>query len=406
LRILLIPSSYPPVLGGLQVVVHTLARHLLRQHHKVRVITNRYPRSLPAREIIEDVTVERRLFLRPRKIDLTNRRPDLFLGSLYFYPATLIYLLRAMRELQPDVVNVHFPDAQIPFVLALRRLFKFRLVVSLHGDDIERWSGFGGAENKKSRSNTGLQLLRTSLKEADAVTACSSDLFSQAQNLEPGIARKGYVVHNGLDLELFTSTTRYSHPRPYILSYGRLTSKKGFDLLISAFAKLATLHPEVDLILAGDGEDEILLKRLVHEAELGDRVHFFGRAEPRQIVELLNGCLFLVVPSRSEPFGIVALEGMAAGKPVLATRVGGLPEFLDESINKLVEPSVDGLTSGLTDWLARREELSALGTGNRKLAAKFTWARTVEQYLRVYVGSETEVLQRRLSPDSVSLTTR
>jgi glycosyltransferase involved in cell wall biosynthesis len=123
LRILLIPSSYPPVLGGLQVVVHTLARHLLREHHKVREITNSYPRSLPSREIIEDVTDERQIFLRPRKIDLTNGRPDLFLSSLYFYPATLIYLLRAMRELRPDVVNIHFPDAQMPFVLALRRLF-------------------------------------------------------------------------------------------------------------------------------------------------------------------------------------------------------------------------------------------------------------------------------------------
>jgi glycogen(starch) synthase len=404
LRILLIPSSYPPVLGGLQVVVHTLARHLLRQHHKVRVITNRYPRSLPARQVIEDVIVERQLFLRPRKTDLTNWRPDLFLSSLYFYPATLMYLLRAMRELRPDVVNVHFPDAQIPFVLALRRLFKFRLVVSLHGHDIERWSACGEAENKKMRANTGAQLLRTLLNEADAVTACSSDLLSKAQRLEPGIARKGHVVHNGLDLELFKSTARYSYPSPYILSYGRLTSNKGFDLLISAFAQVAAEHPEVDLILAGDGEDEILLKRLVHEAELDDRVHFFGRALPRQIVELLNGCLFLVVPSRNESFGIVALEGMAAGKTVLATRVGGLPEFLEESINKLVEPSVAGLASGLKDWLARREELSALGMGNRKLATKFTWARTVEQYLRVYDGPETEVLQPRLSPDSVSLT--
>lgn len=392
------------MLGGLQVVVHTLARHLLRQHHQVRVITNRYPRSLPAREVIEDVTVERRLFLRPRKRDLTNWRPDLFLSSLYFYPATLMYLLRAMRELRPDVVNVHFPDAQMPFVLALRHLFKFRLVVSLHGHDIERWSAFGEAENKKMRANTGARLLRTFLNEADAVTACSSNLLSKAQRLEPGIARKGHVVHNGLDLELFNSTARYSYPRPYILSYGRLTSKKGFDLLISAFAQVAAVHPEVDLILAGDGEDEILLKRLVHEAKLDDRVHFFGRAQPGQIVELLNGCLFLVVPSRNEPFGIVALEGMAAGKPVLATRVGGLPEFLEESINQLVEPSVDGLTSGLKDWLARREELSALGMGNRRLAAKFTWARTVEQYLRVYDGPEAEVLEPRLRPDSVSLT--
>lgn len=392
MQILLIPSSYPPVLGGLQAVVHTLARNLLRQQHKVRVITNRYPRSLPTQEVIEDVAVERRHFLRPRKTDLTNWRPDLFLSSLFFYPATRMYLHRTMRDLRPDVVNVHFPDAQIPFILALRRHFDFRLVVSLHGHDIERCSSASNAGGVNgSASASGRNLLRLILKESDAITACSANLLASVEQLLPAIKQKSYVIHNGVDLEAFKTNASYRHIRPYLLSYGRLTFKKGFDMLLNAFAAIAPLHPDVDLILAGSGEAESALRKLSEELNLTDRVIFWGRASQNQVVELLNGCLFLVVPSRLEPFGIAALEGMAAGKPVLATNVGGLPEFLEISINKLVSPAPEDLAAGMMEWLANREALAIRGLGNRTVAARYDWKRTVAGYLRAYTMAEATI---------------
>jgi glycosyltransferase involved in cell wall biosynthesis len=208
--------------------------------------------------------------------------------------------------------------------------------------------------------------------------------LSKASKIEPSIEPKSYVVHNGVELELFKSTTRYRHRRPYLLSYGRLTSSKGFDLLLSAFAQASKRYFDVDLIIAGEGEESEHLKELARHAGLGDRVHFFGRAGSKQIIELLNGCLFLVVPSRSESFGISALEGMAAGKAVLATNVGGLPELLDTSVNKLVNPSVDDLTAGIGEWLASLERVSIQGPQNRLAAAEYDWNRTVDGYLNAY----------------------
>lgn len=375
------------MLGGLQTVVHTLARHLVQQEHQVRVFTNRYPRSLPAQEMLDEVVVERQLLLTPRILDLSNGRPDLFLSSLYFYPSTLIHLIRVMKTLRPDVVNVHFPDAQIPFVLALRRRFKFRLVVSLHGHDVERWSGSNGLANggsSKGLSAGRKRLLRSFLREADAVTACSKNLLLEARQLEVAIEPKSCVIHNGVDLELYESSVRYQHPRPYIFSHGRLTSKKGFDMLLSAFADASQGFADVDLIIAGAGEESERLKALARDAGISERVHFFGRANPKQIVELLNGCLFLVVPSRVEPFGIVALEGMAAGKAVLATKVGGLPEFLDASNNKLVNSSTNDLAAGMHEWLSSRENVSTRGLQNRRAAAAYDWKHTVDGYLGVY----------------------
>ncbi len=192
LKILLFPSSYAPVLGGLQTVAQALARNLSARGHSVRVVTKRYPRQLPEREMVEGVSVERWPLLRPSWRQLRQARPDLFLASLYYAPSVRNRMERLLRSFQPDVVNVHFPDAQIPFVLDLRRRFDFRLVVSLHGHDVQRF-----AEDEEQAPTT--RALRSLLREADAVTACSRHLLDRACRLEPKVQAKGTVIYNGID---------------------------------------------------------------------------------------------------------------------------------------------------------------------------------------------------------------
>ena len=396
MHILILPASYPPVLGGLQTVAHTLAQHALERGHSVHVVTNRYPRSLPPREMLDGVPVERLLFLWPRLGYLRRRRGDLFLASWYHGPFTLLRLAARMRSFHPDVVNVHFPDAQTPYVLWLRRHFRFRLVVSLHGDEVLRWTKDG---RRATGDDRGLGRLRAILQEADAVTACSGWLLGKAEVLEPSVARKGHVIHNGVDLERFEDRTPYRHPRPYFLAYGRLTYKKGFDMLLDAFAQVQSLAQDVDLILAGAGEEEEALQRQAQRLGLAERVYFFGRATPEEVVHLLNGCRFVVVPSREEPFGIVALEALAAGKPVLATRVGGLPEVVEERRptgdegrtmdgagcdTLLVEPTVEGLAEGLRAYLRRLDKMPGWGEMNRQRAAQFTWEQVAVRYFHAF----------------------
>lgn len=388
MKILLLPASYAPVVGGVQTVTDNLAKQFIGRGHEVRVVTNRYPVGLPAKETIDGVRVDRLLFLSANFDYLRRLRPDLFAASFFYGPQSHSKLRKVMRDFRPDVVNVHFPDHQIPFILKLRHEFAFRLVVSLHGHDVERLDAEQSAAERDSTSARAK--LKAILSAADAITACSRHILDKATQIEPTVSGMGHVIYNGVNLERFSNKACYSHPRSYVLAFGRLTHKKGFDLLLRALAEVGSTNSSVDLIIAGAGEDREHLKSLADKLGLDQRVHFFGEASPEQIVRLLNGCLFVAVPSRREPFGIVALEALAAGKPLLACRTGGLGEFLTEICEPdvtLVEPTADGLTCGLRKLLdLKRNGLSAATISNQ-VPEQYSWTSVAKRYENVLIGS-------------------
>ena len=326
MRVLLLSASYHPVLGGLQTVTRQLARGLVAAGHQVKVVTNRYPRSLPGRDTVDGVEVERWPLLASPASAWKAGRVDLALAATVYNPAAVVRWGRLLTRFQPDVVNVHFPEARLASLLRLRGRLPFRLVVSLHGDEIERW--FKHPKTESSEAIQNLDLMRGLLRSADTVTACSQYLLNRASELEPSISPQARVIHNGIAPSRFAAREHYAHPRPYLLAYGRQTHKKGFDLLLRAFALVANQVPQLDLLLAGEGEERQPLVDLRDTLGLQSRVTFFGRAKPEEVIQLLNGCRLAVISSREEPFGIMALEVLASGRSLVATRVGGLPEVV------------------------------------------------------------------------------
>src|SRR5262249_46746251 len=193
MRILLLPSSYVPVLGGLQTVAHNLAKQLAARGHEVRVVTNRYPVNLPARQAIDGLTVDRLLFLKPQIQQLRDGRLDLFAGALYFGPSSDRQLRQIVREFRPDVVNIHFPQYEIELLLKLRRELNFRLIVSLHGHDVQQFVNGNGF---KKTTAAPAERLKRLLGSADAVTAVSQDLMNKASHLQPAIMNRSHVIPN------------------------------------------------------------------------------------------------------------------------------------------------------------------------------------------------------------------
>jgi glycosyltransferase involved in cell wall biosynthesis len=335
LKILLIPSSYFPVFGGLQEAVSQLAMAFKLRGHDVSVLTNRYPRHLKRHEMIDGINVERLLFA---GFYLSSLNPyivlkyiaGLLIGFVNFFRLTLL-----LKKGKPDVVNIHFLGSQAPFAILASKLLGIRCVVSLHGDDVE---------GLPHRSKIDHWLFKKVLLAADYVTACSSYLLNEAKKLVPEIESKSAAIWNGINPEEYKNIEPYQHPRPYIFAAGRFVYSKGFDVLLRAFRQLVDEGQNIALILAGDGTERDNLIKLAKELGLlivmrdpnmelaeTNTVLFWGRADRNEMKSLLKGCELVVIPSRKESFGIVALEALATRKKVAASLTVGL----EESIGKV-----------------------------------------------------------------------
>ena len=377
MRILIISPRYLPHRGGLESVVYHLAHEFRQRGHTVQIITSRYPRTLPPTEEIDGVHVTRLHFLLPDLKYFRNFRFELWLAGIWYFFDTERALRRFINEFQPDVVNNHYLNEAAEFTgrSLAGRSPAIPWVISLHGGDVEG-EPLLGRTNKVRFSKAS--------RQASELTACSNYLAIQAQTLEPALQGRIDVIHNGVDAGRFADSESYPSDYPYILAVGQLVSHKGFDLLIEAFAQVAGKYPKVQLWIAGGGSQRTALEMLIRQKGLVQRVQLLGKVDEATVASLMAGCLFVAMPSRREPFGIVALEGMAAGKPVLATPVGGLPEFLLVPPNRLVASEVAAWGIALDEWLALAMSDQLKADGNTQEAHKRDWSKVAGQYLQVY----------------------
>src|SRR5579872_510198 len=301
MRVLLGVPRYFPYRGGVETVVRHLAAELIRQGHEVRIVTNKYPRSLPRSEQVEGIEVWRSMFLLPEFLHLKAGRPDLWLAGWLFGPLSTLSLFRMMQRFRPDVVHLHYLGSLSPFFEFLHRLRPVPTIASLHGGDVE-------AEPFRSRFH--MKVFQAVLRQSSAVTTCSENLRQTALKVAPDSAHKLMVVHNAVDLELFSTAAPFPHPRPYIAAVAQLVWHKGFDFLIEVFSGLEAEFPELDLLIAGEGPERGALEKLIARLGLAGRVVLLGSVPESVVAQVMAGARVVAVPSRREPFGIVALEAL------------------------------------------------------------------------------------------------
>jgi glycosyltransferase involved in cell wall biosynthesis len=236
----------------------------------------------------------------------------------------------ALRAFSPDIVHAHYVS-HYGLVAALAGASP--LAMSVWGADVEVFP---------ARSALNRTLLRWTLGRAARVTASSRYLADVTRRyLAPG--RPVEVVPFGIDLQLFSPAAGAVVPVPPPL---RLVSNKhlepvyGGDLLLQAVAELA---PDLDLVveILGEGSWRAHLTALAGELGLADRVRLPGALPPEGVRDVLRRSHIAVFPSRRESFGVATLEASAAGLPVVATRVGGLSEVVDEPRTGLLVPPED-----------------------------------------------------------------
>jgi glycosyltransferase involved in cell wall biosynthesis len=370
LKVLLVAASYLPNVGGLQTVTSVLAAELTRRGHSVEVLTQRYPRALPACEQIDGIRVRRWMFIRPQISQIRARRFDLWLTGLVTLPLTLARLLWRLSRDKPDIVNLHFVGAPALWLLLARRLIRFRLVVSLHGNDVE---------GLPQASQFDRAIFHAIVRRADVLTACSRYLADEAEAIEPAIAGRTCVVYNGIAPGEVPMAARGDG----LLGIGRLVPTKGFDLLLRALVRCE--NTSIRLTLIGDGPERPALEELTRELRLEERVVFLGTQERPQVLFNIACCAVVCVPSRHESFSMVALEAMQAGKPVVASRAGGLGEVLADAEAFVVPPNdVQALADAIDQALACVARQPGFGTHNRKFAGRFSPTQMLNGYIEAY----------------------
>ena len=174
-QFLLWTSSFLPVIGGLQSATFEIGKYLNGNNWNVSIITNRYPRTLKSYETISGLRVNRYTFLTNPFHYLHSGRIDLFFAWFLFKPVTLIKLIIKFIQFKPTVVNLHFPDHQLLECYLLMLLFRFKLIISLHGNEVERMRTLSKRSiryylyNKLFTSNMGIKAkCRNCEKESDS----------------------------------------------------------------------------------------------------------------------------------------------------------------------------------------------------------------------------------------------
>jgi len=400
-RVALIPSSYLPALGGVEESTRHLALTLKSAGDAVEVWTGLADASgQPTVATLDGVVVRRFPMPLPAADVRAVRR------FVRVAPSGLWHLHRAVRTFRPDVLHVHCFGPNGVYGLALARWTGLPLVVTLHGETVMDDSDVFDV------STVLRTALRRSLRPPTTVTACSGMVLADAEarfGLRPG---RGGVVPNGVDLSVRpadaatsalgrtadredgpaedqpSEPSRWTPPteRPYLLALGRVVPKKGFDLLVSAYARTQVAAGCTDLVIAGEGPTLSQLREQARTLGVADRVHFPGRLDRESVAEAMADASGFVVPSRLEPFGIVILEAWRAGTPVVATTHGGPAELIRDGVDgRLADPNDPSqLAVALDDLVRDAPGRLALAAAGRNRVQEYSWPAIADRYRKVY----------------------
>jgi D-inositol-3-phosphate glycosyltransferase len=305
-------------------------------------------------------------------------------------------LHRQWRGRRPDVVHAHFWMSG-KAALAAARPLGIPVVLTFHAlGQVKR--RHQGAKDTSPPDRLGLE--QSLVRECDRVVAtCTDEVFELLRM--GGDRRRIRVVPCGVDLSLF-SPDRQAEPRPpgrhRIVAVGRLVERKGVGNVIAALAELLRRGgPDTELVIAGgpdvadlDGDADVQRLRAVAHAEgVAHRVLFRGRVGRPELPALFRSADLAVCVPWYEPFGIVPLEAMACGTPVVASAVGGLVDTVVHGQTGLHVPprSVERLADALTELVPDVDRRRALGAAAAHRArARFSWDRVAAQTLQAYSG--------------------
>ena len=385
-------TRYPPAPGGVERHVEEISRRLAARGQSVTVYTSRLYREFPWQPLPVDFVEP------PTPPGLTVQRvPAWSLPGELHYPF-FRGLYRRLETDRPELTHVHtYGTNQAAVARRYYRRAGVPYVITAHYHPI--WSIYGGRLRHLIRGFYDRRL-------AAPIVGDAARLIVQTHEEERLIRANGFplpqveVIPPGYspatppsDPEAFRRAFRIDGP--FVLFVGRLASNKGLPALVDAFADLHHRDPTAYLVLVGaDGGEQADVERRVRELGLTDRVRITGFVADESLLAAgFREARLFALPSQYEAFGLVLLESLAQGTPVIASRVGGIPEFIEDGkAGRLIPPEdATALAAAFRELWEDETTRVRWGTyGRDTVVPRYQWDRVVDSLQRVYA----EVLGR------------
>ena len=358
---------YPPVKGGIEGHINLLARGLKENGLEVQVLVSN-TRNRLQKERIDGIKIT--------KVPQLGR-----LSSAPINPSLHLWLHKLGQD--ADILHFHFPNPTAVMAYLLGRGLSAKLVVTYHSDIVRQ----------KYLGRVFSPFMNLFLAKTDRILATSPNYIQQSKVLS-GLKDKCVIIPLGIDVHRFDLASEHKNKlmniqsrynRPLILFVGRFRYYKGLHILIDAMQNV-----DADLLLIGAGPLEEQLQRQVTQTNLQNRVHFMGELSDEQVSLYLNCCDLFVLPSvfKSEAFGIVQLEAMACGKPVICSELGTGTSFVNQhrKTGLVVRPEdPEALSAGINSLLSDRDLRTEMGrAGRRRVIKHFTADMMIKDTIDLY----------------------
>jgi glycogen(starch) synthase len=386
MRVLMLSWEYPPnIVGGLGRHVAELSPALAQQRVEVHLVTPT-PMKENASSAVEDGVIVHRVFT-----PAINTKASIYDQAVETNKALQDYAAQLREEF--DLIHVH--DWLTSFAgIALQRAWRCPLIATIHATERGRSRGYIRNDLQHSIDEAERNLI----EQANHVIVCSRYMLNEVQSFFHTPASRLDVVFNGVNIaelrngynreELAAFRAKYAEPdEPIVFAVARLVYQKGLHRLVEATPRILAECPRTRIIIAGKGPEAENLRQQAQHLGVGDRVNFVGFISDKERDHFYRIAACAVFPSLYEPFGIVALEAMALGCPVVVSDVGGLSEIVKHGENGVtiypdnVESVAWGVVNLLTHprWAKRHAD-----NAYRFVEELFNWPRIARLTRGVY----------------------
>ena len=394
MKILMLTWEYPPrVVGGIARVVYDLSHRLIKDGHEVTVVTYKEG-DAPYYEDDKGVKVHR--------VDNYMINPNNFIDWIMQLNFNMIAEASKIiaEEGTFDVIHAH--DWLVASAAkTIKNSYNIPIVATIHATEAGRNSGIHD-ETQRYINDTEWMLTY----EATEVIVNSNYMKGEIQRLFGLPFEKINVVANGVNLNKFTGMERdYSFRRRYamdnekiILFMGRLVNEKGVQHLIAAMPKILAGYHGAKLVIAGKGGMLDELRAEANALGLGDKVYFAGYLCGKDVEKMYKAADISVFPSTYEPFGIVALEGMLAERPIVVSDAGGLGEIVEhrETGMKSYCGNANSIADSILELLYNPElYANIVKKAKAKVKNNYNWAKIAQDTHFTYQKAICETMAER-----------